>query len=139
MVLVHSMRISSVYVSPMIDQRSGLRRLRRNMFKNCVDMIDISESDENENEADFVFQRIKSQRKIKKFKFTKIWNSSEILHWFDQIGYGKYVNILRPHFDEIEMDGRGLKMIDMNDLREFGITNFYDRKIILKKIKKLIF
>ena len=65
------------------------------------------------------------------------WDVNDILCWFVQIGYGKYVDLLKPQFEEHEMDGEGLKLIEMEDLIRYGIKKFSDGKKIINHIKKL--
>ena len=138
-----SINRSSIRRSPISSPQSRPRKRKRNMMKNChCDYISLSDDDETEYESDDIFEQRQPRIKKRKFEFYELSNHSDatqILHWFHHIGFGKYVNILRPQFEEIEMNGRGLKMIDVNDLKDFGIINFCDRKDILAKIKKLIY
>merc|ERR1712130_216624 len=64
----------------------------------------------------------------------EIVSVEDVLAWFEEIGYGQYVNRLKPRFEEDEVDGQALKLMDMNDLKSFGIDRFYDRKMIIKEI-----
>eukprot|EP01084_Bolivina_argentea_P310832 537932_1 len=65
------------------------------------------------------------------------WLIEDILQWIVSIGYGKYVEKLRPQFIEDEINGIALKVMDINDLKNYGIKNFYDRKMIINQIEKL--
>lgn len=94
--------------------------------------IEISSDDEE--------VKVKPERKmaIKRQRINN-WNTQQILDWFERVGFGEYVDLLRPHFEEAEMDGKGLRLMNMEDLRSFGVGNFYDSKMILRQIKKLRF
>ena len=63
-------------------------------------------------------------------------NIDEILTWIYMIGYGEYVDILRPHFEDDEVTNiEVLKCLDIDDLKKYGINNILDRKKIVEKIK----
>eukprot|EP01084_Bolivina_argentea_P131820 232621_1 len=65
------------------------------------------------------------------------WTVFDVLDWLFIIGYEKYVDKLTPQFKDDEIDGRSLILMNMLDLKNYGIKNFYDRKTILKHIQNL--
>ena len=61
----------------------------------------------------------------------------DVLAWLHQIGFGQYVNKLRPQFEEDEVDGETLLLFDEDHLKAYGIKKVKDRIKIIKKIKEL--
>lgn len=63
---------------------------------------------------------------------------SDILTWLWLKGFGKYVDILRPKFQERRVFNiRDLKVLEDDDLYKWGVVSIYDSKQILNAIKKL--
>ena len=72
------------------------------------------------------------------FKSCNEWSTEEVLQWLIHSGYEHYARIVRGQFYYEEVDGKCLKLMDIEDLRHFGIQNFFDGKMILRNIEKLM-
>ena len=65
-------------------------------------------------------------------------NINDILFWIGMIGFEKWTNTLREHFEKNEIDSiKALKCIEITDLLRFGVTNFLDQKALLNAFKTL--
>ena len=89
----------------------------------------------------FEEQRSDKKRKLDfeqpEFVNQSIESVDDVLKWIRNIGYGKYVTILGKQFKEDNVTGTALKLMNMSDLKSYGIDDFVDRKMILKAIGKL--
>ena len=64
--------------------------------------------------------------------------TNEILSWLAIKDFGKYVDVLKSHFIEHEVNSvEALKCLEQEDLHKFGVKSILDKKKILKEIKKL--
>ena len=92
-----------------------------------------SESDEDEDGMPL----IKKQKMNGNYRDVTVETVEDVLAWFYMIGYGQYVDTLKSHFEENEVDGRTLRLLTEDHLKSFGIHRLYDRIMIVKEIKKL--
>lgn len=76
--------------------------------------------------------------KKRRLTFTPPNDTNSILQWISAQGYSQYVDTLKPHFIDNEVDSlEALKCLDADDLKEFGMKSILHRKELKKVIDRL--
>lgn len=71
----------------------------------------------------------------------KTWSSADTVEWIisiDPSKFEQYREILTTSFAKINFSGKSLVDLDREDLKEYGIINLEDRKVIYKAIIQLM-
>lgn len=115
-----------------------------NVQKEVVNLLSMNDEDNNNNnykkrkraddDDEDGMPSVKKQRLNGKVAIDTV---NDVLAWFHMIGYGEYINTLKPRFEEDEVDGMTLPLLNENHLKSYGIHRLYDRIMIIKEIKKL--
>ena len=78
------------------------------------------------------------QKKKSESIMTQQHNLEDVLTFFYMIGYGQYVDTLRPHFEEYQVcETESLKCLDIHDLHRFGVKKLLHAKDIIAKIQNI--
>ena len=71
----------------------------------------------------------------------KKWSSADTVKWIisiDPSKFEKYREVLAISFEKSNFDGKSLVDLDREDLKEYGIINLDDRKVIYKAVIQLM-
>ena len=123
--------------------------------------MEIVESEGSDEELDENEHSESKQMMDSEFEH-EISSPEQCFQWLSSIGYGHYVPKLRSNWEEDEVDGRTLRLLNVQDLvcfgliqifehilfhsncfslvftqKEYGIKAMYDRKMIIKAIGEL--
>eukprot|EP01084_Bolivina_argentea_P154094 268648_1 len=144
----------SEYIQQLMDQNSSLRlqlaKQQRESKKQISELkfendtlknkLQLKDKELNKWQDDYKELEIKLKQKMQHITY-KSWQYNDVFEWIINIEnkrFKKYENKLFHKLKEECIDGTCLNEMDANDLHRLGITQFKDKKVLMKYIEKLI-
>ena len=122
-----------------VSVNESVKVIKKDLKTQIAELQD--EIKESQKRLDGLEKKFKEEemRKLNVSEFMK-WNWQQIHRWImglDKGKFKKYDNVLRVALREGEVVGENLLHVDRQDIRDWGIKNFMDKKSLFSHIENL--